>query len=371
MQFENFVPSAEINSIQKNIKIKNEGVEIFSAICAGKDLTKYGDKVDKVMAYMKSLGEKADAGDIKAQAEINAIREIQIQTPLIKRLNIFSYIGDYQNVPYNTELRYKVYQLQGKMSGQQASGGSFAFPTQVWREETFPTITITGGTAINYREYASGNVDSLGVMQEQVITSMFNQMFYNVVYNMYNSVKSIAAAGGLTVFSEAAGINDTVVDNALKLIRRWGRPTISGDYSVISQMEEFARFNTSSSTYQLSEAVMEEIRQTGLLKNYRGTPVVEIPNAYNLTKIATNAGIGNNDYFDTMLPEGLLFIIPKTNFSSPLQVGVKGGITSLSGVDLNLGINAQRFDIEFGSTVIKEYVPMLGLISDENFSVNK
>ena len=130
-------------------------------------------------------------------------------------------------------------------------------------------------------------------MQEQVITSMFNQMFYNVVYNMYNSVKSIAAAGGLTVFSEAAGINKTVVDNALKLIRRWGRPTISGDYSVISQMEDFARFNTNSggTTFQLSEAVMEEIRQTGLLKNYRILRF-EIPNAYNLTKIATNAGIG-------------------------------------------------------------------------------
>jgi hypothetical protein len=374
MQFEKFVPSAEINSIQKNIKVKNEGVEIFSAICAGKDLTKYGDKVDKVMAYMKDLGKKAEAGNTKAQAEINAIREIQIQAPLVKRLNIFTYIGDYQSVGYNEELRYKVYQLQGKMAGKQASGGSFAFPTQTWREESLSTKTITGGMAIDYREYASGNVDSLGVMQEQVVTDMFNQMFYDVVYNMYNSVKTIAAAGGLTVSSEAAGINKTVVDDALKLIRRWGRPTIFGDYSVISQMEDFARFNTNSggTTFQLSEAVMEEIRQTGLLKNYRGTPVVEIPNAYNLTKIEEDAGIGgSSDYFGTMLPEGLLFITPKTNFSSPLQVGIKGGITSLSGVDLNLGINAQRFDIEFGSTVIKEYVPMLGLISDENFSVDK
>ena len=29
MQFDNFVPSAEINSIKRNIKVKNEGVEIF------------------------------------------------------------------------------------------------------------------------------------------------------------------------------------------------------------------------------------------------------------------------------------------------------------------------------------------------------
>ena len=90
MNLEKFVPNVEINSIRKNINVKNEGVEIFSAICNGKDLTKYGDKVDKVMAYVKSLGEKAQSGDIKAMAEVNAIREIQIQAPLLQRLNIFS-----------------------------------------------------------------------------------------------------------------------------------------------------------------------------------------------------------------------------------------------------------------------------------------
>jgi hypothetical protein len=37
MQFENFVPSVEINNIKRNINTKNEGVEIFSAICSGKD----------------------------------------------------------------------------------------------------------------------------------------------------------------------------------------------------------------------------------------------------------------------------------------------------------------------------------------------
>ena len=71
---QNFVPSIEINNAKRNINVKNEGVEIFSAICSGKDLTKYGAKVDQVLAYIKALGDKAVNGDIKAQAEINAIR---------------------------------------------------------------------------------------------------------------------------------------------------------------------------------------------------------------------------------------------------------------------------------------------------------
>lgn len=374
MNFDKFVPSAEINSIQKNINVKNEGVEIFSAICNGKDITKYGKKVDQVMAYVKNLGEKALAGDTKAMAEVNAIREVQIQSPLLKRLNVFNYVGDYQNVGFNEEIRFKIYELQGKKSGFQANSGSFPFPTHVWREGTMSTKTITGGLAVDYREVASGNTDAIAVANEQVITDMLNQMFYDVVVTMYNSISAIALAGGLTVFSEAAGINQAVVDDAIKLIRRWGSVSISGDYSVVSQMESFAGFNTTGvpATLQFSEAVMEEIRKTGLLKTYRGANIVEIPNSYNLTRINATGGIGGlAPFYDTVLPEGLLFLNPKTSFSSPLQVATKGGVTSMAGQDINLKLNVQRFDMEFGSTVIPEYVPMLGLISDSNFVVNK
>jgi hypothetical protein len=346
MQFENFVPSVEINNIKRNINTKNEGVEIFSAICSGKDLTKYGDKVDKVLAYVKHLGEKAVNGDLQAQAEINAIREVQIQAPLLQRINLFAYMGDFQKVGYNEELRYKVYQLQGKKAGEQANSGSFAFPTQTWRDGSLTTTTITGGLAVDYREVQSGNVDAIAIANEQIITDMINQMFYNIVFNMYSSISASALAGGITNFSEAGGINQIALDAAIRTARRWGQITISGDYSVISQIESFAGFTTNvgvPGTVQFSEAVMEEIRKTGLVKNYRGTNIVEIPNTYNLTKL--NVG---NTFFETYLPEGLLFLIPKTNMISPLQIGIKGGVTSLTGVDINLRQNVTRYDIEFG-----------------------
>ncbi len=113
---------------------------------------------------------------------------------------------------------------------------------------------------------------------------------------------------------------------------------------------------------------MEEIRRTGLVSIYNGTPVVEIPNSYNLAAIDPAGGLTKGDdgkypYFATYLPENLLFLIPKMTIGSPLQVGIKGGVTSMSGVDINLRLNVQRFDLEHGSTVIPEYVPMLGLIA--------
>jgi hypothetical protein len=368
MDFTKLVPNVEVNSIQKNINVKNEGVEIFSAICAGKDTSKYGDKVDKVMAYVKNLGTEAIGGNTKSMAELNAIREIMIQSPLLKRLNVFSYMGDYQNVPYDTELRYKIYQLQGKKSGEQANSGSFAFPTQTWREGTMRTKTITGGSAIDYREYASGNVDSLGVINEQVVTDMLNQMFYDVVTNMYTSVRAIALAGGITAFAENAGLTLASVNDAIRLIRRWGTVTIAGSYETISQLQAFTGFTTNAvPTVQFSEAVMEEIRKTGVLRNFRGANVIELENSYNLSRIDATAGMNGNPYYSSYMPEGLMFFMPKTNFSSPLQVGVKGGVTSMSGQSIENKQILQRFDIEFSSLVIDDYVPMLGLLSDSNF----
>ena len=373
MLFEKFVPSMEINSMKNNVNAKSEGAEIFSAICRGKDLTKYGNKVDKVVAYIKTIGDKALNGDLKAMAEINAYREIQIQEPLIQRLNLFGYMGDYQSVPFNTELRYKVAQLQGKKSGEQANSGSFAFPVQTWREGTFSTKTISGGMAIDYRQEATMNTDSIARANEQVLNDMFNQMFYDVVFNMYTSIRTMFVGGAaITAFTEAAGITQASVDDAIRLMRRWGAPTISGDYSVISQLEPFAGFTTVAGTVQYSEAVMEEIRKTGLLKSYRGVPIVELPNAYNTTNINATAGIGGAvPFYETYLPEGLLFVLPKVANGSPLQVGIKGGVQSQTGQDLNLRLNVTRFDIEFGSTIINDLVPMMSLISDSNFIVDK
>lgn len=368
---DNFAPNAEVNKVQKSKNVANKGVEIFSEICKGKDTSKYGEQVDQVTAYMKHLGGKAVDGNVDAQAEINAIRTVQIQAPLLQRINLFKYMGDYTNVGYNEELRYKVYQLQGKMAREQAASGSFPFATRVWREGTFGTTTITGGFAIDYREVQAGNFDEIGVANEQVVADMINQMFYNVITNMHKSIAAIATAGGIAAYKENSGILKTDVDKLLKDLRRWGSLTISGDISVVSQLEDFTGFNTGSSTVQFSEAVMEEIRKTGLLKIYRGTPIVEIPNAYNVTKMDATAGVDGGPYFQTYLPEGLLFILPKTNYSSPLQVGIKGGVTSMSGQDINLRLNVQRFDMEFGSIVIPEYVPQCGLLSDVNYAVNK
>lgn len=360
----------ELNNLQRQqLATKNEksrNMQILNDIVKGNNVNKWeGNSVDDVYNNFLKLNELASDGDMKAKAEVNAITTLMIQAPLVKRLNLFSYMGNVHRVGYNEELRFKVYQLQGDKSNFQATSGDFGFPTRHWRYDSISTKNITGGIVINYREIASGNIDTYAVEQEQVITDMMNKMFYTIQLDLYNTVKNAS----IKQFSEAEGINETAVRNTQKAIRRWGNMSIVGDYSVISQMELFGGFKTDvagTTAKQFSEAVMEEIRQTGQLKTYYSHPVVEIPNTYNTTKLN-----GTNNYFETYLPEGLLYFLVNNGEISPLQIGIRGELTSMSGTDVKSGLEVTRFDMEFGTKVVKEYIPMIGIVSDSNFEVDK
>ena len=361
IDFEKIQANSELNSLQKSVNTKTEGVEIFSAMCAGKDTSKYGEKVDKVNTYMKTKGQSAVNGDIKAQAELNAIRTEMIEAPLMKRLNIFDFMGEKVSVGMDEVIKYKVYNLEGKMSGDQAVNGSFPFASYTWSTRTMDTSNITGGVIIDHREFASGNTDAIQVANEQVITDMMNKVFYKVQLALYNGIKNAPIKN----FAEASGITKTAVDAALKIAKRFGSVNITGDYSVVSQLEDFTGFTTTTNTKQFSEAVMEEIRKTGLLRTYKGAPVVEIPNSFNVTKLNT-AGT----FYDTYLPEGLLYFLI-SGALSPLKIGFKGGLQSMSGQDIALRADVIRYDLETGTAFIDEYAPMAGLVSDSAYSVTK
>ena len=343
MDFKNMQQTAEQAEINSKIKpVQTKGVEIFSAIVNGKDVSKYGKQVDAVMDYMKKLGKRAMNGDASAKAEINSMRTVMVQTPLLQRLNLFSFMGNVTNVAPNEEIRYRVHQLQGKKSGLQANSGSFAFPTQTWRTQVMQTKTVSGGLAVDYREVATLDTDAMAVAQEQVITDMMNQMFNDVMVGLYAGVK----AATIKNFSENAGLTKTALDEAIKKARRWGQISLMADYTQIDAMAEFAGFKNDTAggatTISFSDAVMEEIRRTGRLNFYKGTPVVEIPNSFNTTKL--NA---DKDYFETYLPEGLTFLVP-TGQVSPLQIGIKGGVTSQMGTDIDTRLEITRFDLEWG-----------------------
>jgi len=326
----------EINKIVKNKLATinparpNEDVEIFTNIVYGKDVSKYGKKVDTVMDKIKTLAGMANDGNTQAKAELNAIRTITIQQPLEKRLAINSAMGTVTKVGLNEEMRYEVYQLQGDKSRVQASSGAFVFPTVKKRTGIMETKTSTGGVVVDYRELQSGSVNAFNTANEQVMTDMVNQM----VLSHINALKSaITAATSLKNYSE--GITKTNVENTRKLARRFGSSvTIMGDYSAVNKLGDLTTFSTVSAgtEFRFPEYVMEEIMKTGLIKVYKGSIVVELPNSYNMIDLNT-AG----DFYAPQLPTTDLWFLPQ-GAANALQIGLRGNMTTMTQTDINLRV---------------------------------
>lgn len=359
--FDNLKENAEQVEINRlvNDKTRNskpsEAVEIFTKIVYGKDVSKYGKKVDDVMNNIVTLAKAAQDGNLQAKAEINAIRKITIEQPLMKRLSINDVMGTVTRVGFNEELKYEVYQLQGELSREQASSGAFVFPTTKKETRVMTTQTATGGTILDVRELASGATDGLAYANEQVITDITNKMVLSHINALRTAIQSAT-----TLKNYASGITKTNVEARLKLAKRFGNVTIMGDFSAVNELGDLASFQVSSTAtdVRFSEAVMDEIMKTGLIKSYKGCPVVELPNSYDLTQLNT-AG----DFYKPYLPTSDLWFIPQ-GLISPLQIGIRGSLTSMTGQDLNLRAEVTRYDLEYGDAVIKEYVPTLGYIYD-------
>ena len=353
----------ELNSVVNNTVHNGkptEDVEIFSKMVWGKDTSKYGKKVDEVLGYVKDAASAAVNGDMKAKAEINSITTVTLQQPLLQRLQLNNVIGNAKTVGYNEELRYEYYQIQAsELSRIQATSGSFVFPTVKKRTGIADTQTATGGLVIDYRELASGAVDGFAQAGEQVVTDITNQMVYSNINALRTGVKNAT-----TLKNYQAGITATSVDSVRKKARRFGNVTIMGDFDAIDKLSGLAGFNVNSTTnaneVRFSEAVMEEIMNTGLLKNWKGTPVVEIPNAYNMTALNT-AG----DFYKPYLPTSDLWFIPQGQMT-PLQIVMRGGLTSMTATDINSRSEVTRFDCEYGNYLVKEYIPFIGYIYDSD-----
>jgi len=349
----------EINKIVKNklaTTRPNEDVEIFTNIVYGKDVSKYGKKVDTVMDKIKVLATAANDGNTQAIAELNAIRTVTIQQPLEKRLAINNAMGTVTKVGYNEEMRYEVYELQGDKSRVQASSGSFVFPTVKKRTGIMTTQTSTGGVMVDYRELQSGATDGLAMQNEQVLTDMTNQM----VLSHINALRAgITATTTLKNYSE--GITKTNVEDVRKKARRFGTSvTIMGDYSAVNKLGDLANFSVvaAGTEFRFPEYVMEEVMKTGLIKVYKGSIVVEMPNSYNMIDLNV-AG----DFYAPQLPTTDLWFLPQGQLA-PLQICLRGGLTSMTATDLNTRSQVTRYDWEFGNILIKEYVPTVGYIYD-------
>lgn len=333
-------------------------VEIFTAMTNGKDLAPYGKKADVAAKYIKELCTKADAGDLVAVSEMNEIRRFAMEPILKQEIKLLSIYGNYKPIGYNESCEVEIPEFANVNAAMQAMGQDVTFPVIRKKRVPIATVTISGGYAVDYRKVSLGDMTDENELQNQVRVEIRNKASKYVIETIYNAIKN---ATGVKYFFEGAGMTKTGADGVIAGIRRFGKPTISGDYALISQFNGFAGYAGVTPTVNgISDAIMNEIHSTGLMGMYNGSILSEIPNPYDLATLNTD---GTN--FGTMLPAGLGYVIPAGG-QSPIYTVTRGGLTSFSGNDVTSGMIISRFDLEVGALVAPNREYMIGMLHDKN-----
>lgn len=335
--------------------------EVFSAMVNGKEIGNIAG-ADKAVNYIKELGVRAENGDTGAVAELNTLRRFVVEPALLRELRMLSIFGTYRNVGFDETIEREVYKHVGEKSREQAAIGDVVYPTIVAERYTVPTFTVSGGYAVDYRRVAAGDMTRENEGMEQVRIDIRNRANRAIIKKIYQAIHD---ASGVKYTFENAGLTKSGVDGVLTKIRRWGRPTVVGDYALLSQFTPWAGYVgtiASNTITGISDAIINEIAQNGLLGMYNGAVLAEIDNPYDVTTL-NSAGTD----FETMLPTGLGFIIP-TGVDSPIAVWTQGGLTSFTGNNVKTGKIETRFDLNVAADIAKGQEYKVGMFYDTNLN---
>lgn len=348
----------DANFVSGKVKANSPVVEIFSAMAQGKDLAPYGKKADVAAKYIMELNAKASNGDFGAMSELNEIRRFAMEPVLMKEIKLLSIYGNYKAIGFNDSCEVEIPEFANIDPKIQASGQDVTFPVIRKKRVPIATVNISGGYAVDYRKAAVGDMTDENELQDQVRVQIRNNATKYVVETIYNAIKN---AKDVKYFAEDAGLTKTNVDKVITNVRRFGKPTITGDYALISQFNAFAGYTGTTPTVNgISQKVMDEIHDTGLMGMYNGSVLSELPNPYDLTTINKDG-----DNFETILPAGLGYVIPAGG-QSPIYTVTRGGLTSFTGTDVTTGQIMSRFDLSVGALVAPNREYEIGLIHDKN-----
>lgn len=336
-------------------------VEIFSAMANGEEIAKYGKKADVAANYIKDLGNKASMGDQTAISEINEIRKFAMQPRLLQEIKLLGVFGSYKPLAWGDTAYLEKVKFDNVRADIQAEGQDVS--TAFTRKSKTPLapITVSGGHRVNYRELALGDMSTENTLMGEVQKQIRNKATLYVLETVY---KAIESATGVKYFYENAGLAKTDVDALLTKIRRYGKPNVSADYAVLAQFLPwigYAGTIGSNSVTGVSQKVLDEIADSGIVGSYNGAVLSEIPNGYNFNTLTSD---GKN--YDTLLPAGLGIVTPAAPVGgvSAIQTFSIGGLTSMSGSDVATGDLMTRYDLSIAAGVAAP--DAIGLIHDTN-----
>lgn len=340
------------NCVKDNVQFKSNKptvCEVFSALVKGKDISGITNG-DAGVALIKELNARAEAGDVKAMSELNAIRSYVINPILLEEVKLLGFFGDYENVGYGESIEREV-RNQNINTREQAANGDVPLSFNYANKYPVGTKTLSAGYQVDYRKAQYGDMSAENILMENIKTDMRNKA---AKFAMDTVVTAVTNA---PVKNYAAGITRANVTSVLNKARPFGRVNFVGDTAAVIKLNDIATYSDNQGTpfYNISQEAMNEIASNAYVSKLMGAGVFGIDNAYDLSKINTS------NWFDKVGQDRYIFVIP-TGIESPIKLWTRGGLTSMTGNDVTTGRILTRYDLEVAADVAKGQEYKIGVL---------
>ena len=352
----------ELNNERRTMPVQATKLitEVFSAMVNGKEVGTLGKKADEAVTYIKNLGTKAQAGDLMAVNELNALRQFVVKPLLSEEAKVLSLFGNYKELKMNESAEIEIFDHIGVEANRQAPRTDVTFPYVKKTKQPVALQTISAGYAVDYRQMALGDMTLENEGMGQVRIQMRNNLTQYVIQTIY---KAISDSTGIKYMVDDAGLTKTNIDTVLKKIRRYGKANVIGTYGLLTQFTPWAGYvgQVGANTITgVSQNLLDELNANGVLGAYNGSVLTEIPEGIDFGRM--NA---DGSDFASLYPAGLGLVVP-TGTQSGVYTFKRGDVTSFTGNDVSTGTIMTRFDIEAGATVAKGREFTVGVIHDKN-----
>lgn len=171
-----------------------------------------------------------------------------------------------------------------------------------------PIWTETVGVYVTLEEILLGK-QSLQELMNNILDGFVERLYQQVIEALQAASNHVPDANK----GAAAGIDTDQLDDIIRVISAYGKPTIMGFQSVISKINNLTSIDTANPNIPTSD--LDEIKARGYVSMYKGgIPVVVLPNYI----------IDENTNDEWLLDESKLFVLPANE--KPVKVALKGDL---------------------------------------------
>ena len=363
-----------LSEINKRVETNSnkKDMNVLTNIVMGTE-TNSADK-DRVLRTMHSLLTLANEKNHDAQIELNATNTIVLKKALNKRIELLKKMTFAKEVaitePYEDRINFKYNYKVGNSAKIQDRAASFPFATFAEGYATMKLQNVTAGVAGNYYRMGKENI------------ATWSEQINSCIIDMYNQAEAHMFLTGYTMIAESpldiklfnigvGGLSKQAVDSAISKLRRVSGqpPVIYGTYTMVEQMEKWQGWDDGSGTNMFSDELMDEVRRTGFVGIYRGCLIMRINEGIDEDKVVTD--LSGKKWFGTEIPEGIMYIVPTTLRSEADKVMhfAVGNLKTMQGTNVNDATIGQRFDMDFGATIIPTSLPFTAVLGDDRYPV--